>query len=268
MQQQLVNTLHADLRRNNKDLKSVYLYPQIGIDGTYSPKSKYSLFWNINASHKEYTEVDNYDVSQANLNLGANYKINSLYILHGGFYYQEYLVDGKRYHEAPIVTLSVNRLLNANNIFKIYTNDGVLVYPQNRLLGVNMYVGGLEWLYFSSRNMLVTRVFSGRNQPRGGGAKYNGSNYFGAVISAKHQVLHKVNLTAGVTYQNALYDEKEFVGASRRRDLYGKISAGIDYRFHPNYTWYLLSSYINNHSNVFPYKYKRFDTLTGINFEF
>ena len=268
IQQQLVNDLYTKLRLNNNKLRSVYLLPQIGIKGNYAPKSQYNLFWNINASHKEYTDVDNYDVSQANLTLGINYQITPVYFLRGDFYYQEYLVDGRRYRETPIITLSLNRALNSHNNLKIYTNGGILNYPQDKLLNVNMYAGGLEWLYLNSHNLLITRISSGRNQPRGGSAKYNGSNYWGGVISAQHQLSQKIILAVTGIYQNVAYDEKQFVSAEKRHDLYKKASAGIYYNFHTNYTWYVLGSYINNHSNIFPYKYNRLEALTGINFMF
>lgn len=268
IQQQLVNDLYTKLRLNNKKLRSAYLSPQLGIEGTYAPKPHYNLFWNINASHKEYTDVNNYDVSQANLTLGVNYQITPLYSLSGDFYYQEYLVDGKIYSETPIITLSLNRALNSRNNLKIYTNGGILNYPQDKVLNINMYTCGLEWLYLSNRNLLITRIFTGRNQPRGGAAKYNGNNYWGGMISAQHQLSQKISLVATGTYQNVAYDEKQFVNVAKRHDLFRKVSAGIYYSFHTNYTWYVSGSYINNHSNIFPYKYNRLEALTGINFMF
>ncbi|EKE04802.1 MAG: hypothetical protein ACD_20C00001G0001, partial [uncultured bacterium] len=52
------------------------------------------------------------------------------------------------------------------------------------------------------------------------------------------------------------------------RDSYMQFSAGIYYRFHPNYTLYAFNTYTNNISNVFMYKYNVYEILTGIKFEF
>ncbi|MBU0745116.1 MAG: hypothetical protein KKE11_07150, partial [Gammaproteobacteria bacterium] len=142
-----------------------------------------------------------------------------------------------------------------------------LIYPNNRKLSVNMYIGGMEWDCFNNNNTLITQAFYGRNQPRAGGAKYNGSNYFGVVVMGKHKFAKKLDLTAGAVYQTSMYDEKEFVNSSRRKDSYYQVSAGIYYRLYANFTYYVQSAYTNNHSSVFIYDYDRFEILTGISFE-
>ncbi|MBU0744490.1 MAG: tetratricopeptide repeat protein, partial [Gammaproteobacteria bacterium] len=125
-----LNDLYYKLRQYNDKPKSFYLYPSIGVKGKhFLSDTKYTLFWDLNGSHKEYTQVDNYDVNQANATLGVNYQINPLYLLNGTAYYQEYMVDGDRYREAPLGALSLSRVLNSNNILKLYTNDGFLIYP-------------------------------------------------------------------------------------------------------------------------------------------
>lgn len=262
------NDLIANLRKYNKEYKSVYLYPQLGIAGKYKTSVKYDWFWDINASHKKYIEVNGYDIDQANLTLGANYQLAPSYLLSGTVYYQEYLVDGRRHREAPLGSISLSKVLNTNNILKIYTNDGLLIYPNSKYQNVGMYVGGLEWQCFNDSNLLVTQIFYGQNHPRGGGARYNGNSYYGANVSAAHRMFQNVSLVAGYIYQNSLYNEKEFVGASgRRSDIYNQLSAGVYYKFRPSLTWYVLGSYTNNHSNVFTYKYDRCEVLTGISFD-
>ncbi|HBC71546.1 MAG TPA: hypothetical protein DCZ38_02030 [Coxiellaceae bacterium] len=265
-----VSDLYSRLRELNGNPKSVYLYPQIGIGGTHTltSNSKFNLLWNANVSHKEYTEVNGFDASQANLSLGMDYQLNPLYLLNGTFYYQEYMLNGKRYREAPIAAVSLSRVLNSHNNLKIYTNGGIFAYPNNRTSDVYMGLGGLEWLYYDDRNMLVTQTFYGRNQPRGVGAKYYGNDYYGVDIAATRNITQEISVTVGGIYQRSLYDVKQFTDSPRRKDSYRQVTTGVYYHFHPKYTWYVLGAYTNNSSNVFIYKYDRFETWTGISFEF
>lgn len=264
------NSLYRQLEQSNKQLKSLYVYPQLGIGGKYSPKAKYNLFWDVNASHKAYTDVGGYNIDQANFSFGMNYQLTPLYLLNGSFYYQEYMLGGKKYRETPLGAISLSRVLNANNVLKIYTNNGVLSYPNNTSLSVNMLLGGLEWSCFNSRNLLVTQTFYGKNKARGGANTSNSNNYYGVDISAKHQLTQKVSLTANAIYQRSLYAGIEFNTplAPVRRDSFGQFSAGVYYKFNPHYTWYALGSYTNTNSNIFIYKYDRLEVLTGLSFEF
>lgn len=269
------NALYDSLVQSNKIYKSVYVYPQIGIEGRYVPKPQYNLFWDFNASHKDYldlpSDAPNYDIDQINLSFGINYNLNPLYLLSGSFYYQEYIWGGKRYRESPIGSIALSRTLNANNALKIYTNNGVLSYPNYSQYSVNMYSGGLEWSYSNGPNLLITQIFCGENRPRGGAPSYNGNNFYGFDISAKHQFTPKLSLTADAIYQHSLYYSginATVPFAPVRRDSFRQFSAGLYYKIQKHYTWYVLSSYTNTSSNVALYKYDRLESLTGVSFNF
>jgi len=265
----LLNDLYSKLRKYNEKLKSAYLYPQLGVEGNHSILgSKFSVFWDVNGSYKWYTDISKYDTSQANVSVGLNYQPNNLYLLNATVYHQEYLVNDRRYRETPLLSLGISRALNANNIIRLYTNDGVLMYPNDRTQTIYMYTAGLEWQHFYNRNIFITQIFYGRNQPRGGSKPFHGSNYYGGEFVVKHKLTGKTNVTAGIIYQNSLYDEKEFVDSDRRLDSYIQLSAGLYHRLTSNVVWYVTTAYTNNKSKVFTYEYDRFETLTGINFEF
>jgi len=268
------NALYYSLAQSNNVYKSVYIYPQIGIGGKYIPKPQYNLFWDFNVSHKDYLDLPssapNYNIDQVNLSFGINCNPSPLYLLNGSFYYQEYIWLNKRYRESPIGSISLSRALNANNTLKLYTNNGVLSYPNYSQFSVNMYSGGLEWSCSSSHNLLVAQVFGGENRPRGGAPSYNGNNFYGFDISAKHQFTPKLSLTADAIYQRSIYAGIDATApfAPVRRDTFRQFTAGLYYKIQKHYTWYAVSSYTNTSSNVFIYKYDRLESLTGISFDF
>lgn len=272
------NELIDELRENNKKYKSTYIYPKIGIAGKYTPKSKgksgsrYNLFWDVNIAHKDYEENGSYiyNVDQLNLSFAGNYRLDDNYLLNGGIYYQEYLLNKKRNRETPLFSLGITRKINKHNNIKFYTNDGFLIYPNDRSQSMNMYVGGLEWLYSDGYNLLITQVFYGKNIPKSGAAKYNGKDYFGIDIAAKRKLTEKLSLSIGGICQNSLYDgiNTAIPAAPVRHDVYKRASAGIYYSFNKNYTWYATASYTDTYSNVFMYKYDRTEVVTGFNIEF
>jgi len=262
------------VRRNNSKLQSFYLTPQLGIGGWYVPhrKSNYRFNWDINVAHKEYTDIGKYNTDNINATLGMNCKVGRSYWFEGKFYYEEKFKDGRRNREVPMVTLSLNKKINKHNVLKVYTTDGMNIYPRRRARSVNVYSGGLGWDYYGSVNILTTSVYYGRKQPRGGSYRYEGSDYLGIDLGFKHKITREANLVAGVAYQNSMYDAKRFTQNANdtpiRHDMLLRFSGGIHFKFHPNYTWHINNIYTKNHSNIFIYKHDRFEVLTGISFTF
>ncbi len=263
----VLENLRNQLRQYNKKYRSNYLLPKLGITGTHIVNPRNKVYWDINASYKEYTRAKQYNIAQTNITLGTTNNINKDYLFGGNFYYQEYLMGDKRYRETPMGALRIGRFLGSNNMLSIYTNVGILAYPVDHTLSVNMYVGGLEWNYFDNYRTVVAQFYYGRNKARDILANYNSSNYYGIDISAKHKITDKLSVTAEVTHQNSFYDTKQFIDAPKRHDPFYQYTAGIYYRLLPGCTWYALAAYTDNHSNIFTYEYDRLEAVTGINFE-
>lgn len=262
------NQLVSKLRRNNRKLASFYLSPKLGVSGKYKtrPESKYSVIWDLNVTHRQYTDVGKYNTDKIYAALGLNHKLNNLYFLEGGFYYTEFFKNGRRHNESPMVYLSLGRKLNKNNTLKISTHDGLIVYPARRARSVNVYTGSLEWIYHNGINSLTTQAFVGRQQPRGGSNTYRGNDNYGLNMFLKHKINPRINLTFGAGYKNFMYDAKQFKKGGKRHDMLWRFFGGFDVKLNSGCTWYVNNVYTNNRSNLFVYTHDRFDVLTGIKF--
>ncbi len=267
----IINDLKNRVRGYNDKIKSEYIYPQIGVRSEHSFNNmNSSIYWDANFAHKEYFDVDGYNVDQANFTLGFDQKFLNAYIFNSTFYYQEYMLDGSRYRESPILSLGFGKIINENNVVRFYTEDGIFTYPNNREQSIVMYSGGVEWTYFDSLKLIDTRIFYGRNQPRigAGGKAYNGSNYYGVKLSGKRKLTRDLSLALDITAQRSFHDDHEFINEPKRKDFFGQVAAGFYYRLAPGYVWYAQGAYINNYSNISNvYKYDRIEVFTGISFE-
>ncbi len=266
----LVNDLANKVNNLNSKPKSEYLYPQIGINGKHIfGDFNSNIYWDVRTSHKEYLDVDGYNVTQVNGILGFNKSFKQHYLFNMAFYYDEFMFDGSRYRESPVVSLGLSRALGVHNVLKIYTEDGIFTYPNNRELSIYMYVGGLEWMCFNNKTTFSLRGYYGRNQPKGGGEKYNGSNYYGSRASLRYEFIKNFIAAVDFTAQHTLHDVKDpkYTDSERERAFYYQVGAGLNYRLAPGYVWYVQGVYNNNHSNVFAYKYDRLEVFTGLSFE-
>ena len=251
---------------------SYYLNPSVGASGKYSsPNSKYDyIYWDFNLSQKEYLrpQAKEYNIGQANITIGFSHLLPKSYLLTGNIYFQEYLYGGERYRESPIAALSFGKIINANHLVQLYINDGAFIYPENSYSNVYIYTQGFEWAYSGNKNTLVSQVYYGIYRPMGGTFAYYGENCYGINITAQRKLTSKLDFKINGTYEKDLYEDKEFANSDRRKDGYGKITAGFYYQFHPMFAAYVTGSYYNNNSNLFIYKYDRFEVLTGIGFNF
>ncbi len=266
-----IDDYRASMAKYNKKRSSSYLHPQIGIRGYHKLSDQGAhWYWDTNLQHRAYLEETDYDVSKVNFLVGANQLINNLYLLDGSFYYQEYLLDGKNYRRAPLLSLSVSRAINTNSVVKLYTECGSFAYHKHKDLNVYILGGGLEWRYLDYKNLLTLRSFLGRHQPRfkSDGVRYSGNDYYGARIKGRHKLTPKLSLGADFSYHNVRFDGKRFAHADRRKESFYDTSAALYYHLKPGYDWYVQCNYSNNNSNLFPYKYHRTEVFMGLSFKF
>jgi hypothetical protein len=266
-----IEAFRSKIRSLNRKLSSPYISPQIGINGHHKLNNIEGIwYWDTNLQHRLYSNEADFDISKFNIALGINQPINQLYLLDAALYYQEYLFSYKRYRKASVIMLGLSKSITLHNILRLYIDNGILNYAQQKQRNVYDYAGGFEWKYAHNKNFLSLKGFIGRQQPRfkSGAAHYRGNNYYGAKLTGTHKLTKKFSFGTELTYQHIQFDAKRFENGNIRRDSFYDMSISTRYNLKPCYDWYVQCTYTNNNSNLFLYKYDRVDLFTGISFKF
>jgi hypothetical protein len=259
------------IRRNRiLTTPSYYSTSQLGDQGSYFQNEKITWYWDVNLNHKSYLTAQDYDNSQANITGGLFYYFNPKYLVDASVYYQEYLLDNQKYQETPMINLGLQRVINANNLVKIFTSDGITSYPQDSSSNLNMYQIGIQFTNTDSiqKHVLVTQITAGEYLSRDNKTPYNSSDFLGFNCNNTYNLTTKTNLNFGLTYQHMIYKGKRFPNADKEVDEYLQLSGTLSYSLTPNLIWSLTVDYTNNFSNIFTQKYNRYEIYTGIYYEF
>jgi hypothetical protein len=168
------------------------------------------------------------------------------------------------------VSLGLQRAINANNLIKIFTNDGITTYPYQTTFNLNMYQGGLQWTNTDSlqNHILIAQVVFGEYLSRDASTPYNSSTFYGFNFNDTYRLTSKTNLSVGAMYQGLWYRAVQFPYAEKEKDDYFNINGTYSYLFTPNLVWSFTVSYSNNYSNLFIKKYNRYLASTGISYAF
>ena len=260
-----------DLNASKEKIASGYWAPKLGIRGQrFSRFNGSSWYWDASVEHKGYLKTSEHDVDKVDALFGFRQVAGGKYLFDVAAYYQEYFLGGTRYRNSPMLLLRGGIALAPGKLIRLSVEGGVFNYTYYEELNTYLYAGGLEWCCSSSLSEFQLKGFVGRFQPRfsSGAERYNGHDYYGGKLRGKRKLMDKLSVEAEFVYQHALYDEKEFECAARRRDHFYDVALTTRYHLMSRGELYLKGVYTNNRSNVFIYQHDKVNVCLGFEFKF